>query len=43
VQSERFTGVLVPFVGGILRKTEEGFRRMNAELKARAERSPSHS
>jgi hypothetical protein len=41
VQRERFTGALVPFVGGMLRKTEEGFRRMNAELKERAERSPS--
>jgi hypothetical protein len=41
VQRERFTGALVPFVGGVLRKTEEGFRRMNAELKERAERSPS--
>jgi hypothetical protein len=37
VQRERFTGVLVPFVGGMLRKTEEGFRRMNVELKGRSE------
>jgi hypothetical protein len=37
VQRESFRGVLVPLVGGVLRKTEEGFRRMNAALKARAE------
>jgi hypothetical protein len=37
VQREAFGGVLVPLVGGVLRKTEEGFRRMNAALKARAE------
>lgn len=37
VQRERFSGVLVPFVGWALRRTEEGFRRMNAELKKRAE------
>jgi hypothetical protein len=43
VQRERFTGALVPFVGGMLRKTEDGFRLMNAELKACAERSPSRS
>jgi hypothetical protein len=36
-QSERFRGVLVPFVGGILAATEEGFRRMNQALKGRAE------
>ena len=41
VQRERFTGALVPFVGGMLRKTEEGFRRMNAALKERAERPAS--
>jgi hypothetical protein len=37
VQGERFRGVLVPFVGGILGATEEGFRRMNGALKVRAE------
>jgi len=40
VQSERFTGVLLPFVGKVLRRTEQGFRAMNAEVKARAERVP---
>ena len=37
VQRERFTGLLVPLAGGVLRKTEEGFRRMNLALKQRAE------
>jgi hypothetical protein len=37
VQRENLSGVLVPFVGGILRKTEAGFRRMNEQLKGRAE------
>jgi hypothetical protein len=34
---ERFRGVLVPFVGGVLRDTERGFTAMNAALKARVE------
>ena len=38
-QSERFTGVLVPLLAGSLdRGTLPGFERMNAALKARAER-----
>lgn len=37
VQSERFSGVLVPFTGGTLAKTEAGFEQMNAALKARVE------
>lgn len=37
VQRERFRGILVPFVGGILRATEEGFRQMSDALKERAE------
>lgn len=36
-QSERFTGLLVPLVGGVLAATERGFRTMNEELKARVE------
>jgi len=36
-QSERFSGMLVPFVGNVLRATELGFRNMNEALKARAE------
>ena len=39
VQSERFGGVLVAFVKGMLAKTEAGFEQMNAALKARVERS----
>jgi hypothetical protein len=38
VQSERFTGILIPFAGGTLAKTESGFEQMNAALKARVER-----
>jgi hypothetical protein len=37
VQRERFHGILVPFVGGMIRDTEEGFREMGEALKARAE------
>jgi hypothetical protein len=37
-QSEKFNGLLVPLLGGSLAKTNEGFRRMNAALKERAER-----
>ena len=37
LQSERFSGLLVPFVGGVLAATEQGFRAMNEELKARSE------
>ena len=37
VQRERFSGVLVPLVGGMLRKTEQGFMAMNEALKQRAE------
>ncbi|MDP9242399.1 MAG: SRPBCC domain-containing protein [Actinomycetota bacterium] len=37
VQSERFSGVLVPFTGGMLSSTEEGFEAMCAALKSRAE------
>ena len=37
IQSERFSGVLVPFLGGPLSRTERGFEQMNQALKARAE------
>lgn len=37
VHSERFTGILVPFFGGMLRKTREGFEAFNQALKVRAE------
>lgn len=36
-QSERFSGMLVPFVGSVLRATELGFKNMNDALKIRAE------
>ena len=36
-QSERFTGLLVPLLGGALAATERGFQAMNAALKQRAE------
>jgi len=34
---EVFTGILVPLLGGLLKKTEEGFQRMNEALRARCE------
>ncbi|KUG20617.1 MAG: SRPBCC domain-containing protein [Methanomicrobiaceae archaeon] len=37
IQSEIFTGLLVPFTPGLLRNTEEGFLEMNRALRARAE------
>jgi hypothetical protein len=36
-QRERFSGVLVPFTGGLLAKTRLGFEAMNRALKERAE------
>lgn len=41
VQAEKFRGVLVPFLRGVLRQTAAGFEEMNAALKARAEGQPS--
>jgi hypothetical protein len=37
---ETFSGLLAPFLGKLLRPTEEGFHQMNAALKDRAERTP---
>jgi hypothetical protein len=37
VHGERFTGILVGLVKGILAKTETGFEQMNAALKQRVE------
>lgn len=37
VQGEQFSGALVPFAGKLIRKTEAGFRAMNAALLARLE------
>ncbi len=36
-QAEKFSGLLVPFVGSILTATERGFQAMNEALKAKAE------
>lgn len=37
VQGEDFSGVLVPFLGSVIRNASEGFVAMNAALKQRAE------
>lgn len=37
IQSEKFTGLLVPFAGRLLRDTKRGFEEMNRALKQRAE------
>ena len=37
VHGERFSGLLVPLFGGMLRKTARGFEEMNRALKARCE------
>ncbi len=39
VQRESFSGILVPFLGNLLRDTQKGFEQMNGALKLRAERS----
>jgi hypothetical protein len=40
VHGERFTGILVVLVKGVLAKTELGFEQMNAALKQQVEQSP---
>ncbi len=40
VQAERFSGLLVPLLGGMLGNTARGFDVMNRALKSRAERAP---
>ena len=43
VHAENFRGILVPLLAGTLRTTtREGFERMNAALKARAESGDGH-
>jgi hypothetical protein len=37
IQAERFSGLLVPVLGGMLSNTEQGFQAMNQALKERAE------
>jgi len=39
-QSETFRGLLVPFTGTTMTRTEAGFHALNQALKERAERSP---
>jgi hypothetical protein len=39
-QSETFRGLLVPFTGQTIARTETGFRALNQALKERAERAP---
>jgi hypothetical protein len=36
-QRETFTGVLIPFMNGVLKDTDAGFRAMNAALRIRSE------
>lgn len=38
-QSESFRGVLVPFFGGLFKKTSGGFRLMNEALRDRSQRA----
>jgi hypothetical protein len=37
--AEHFSGLLVPFFGGIIDKSQNGFQQMNAALKGRAEQA----
>jgi hypothetical protein len=43
VQAEDFSGVLIPFTGGLLSRTEAGFDAMNAALHTRLESDPCES
>jgi hypothetical protein len=38
IHGEKFRGILVPFIKGMLKKTREGFELMNQELKILSER-----
>jgi hypothetical protein len=38
IHGEKFSGILVPFFKGMLKKTQEGFELMNQELKILSER-----
>jgi hypothetical protein len=40
VHGEHFSGLLIPLVGGVLKKTEEAFNNMNVALKERVEKIP---
>lgn len=39
LHGEKFTGLLIPFMGGTLKKTERGYVLMNEALKKRVEQS----
>ena len=39
LHAETFSGLLVPFFGGMLEKTRQGFEEMNRALKARVEKA----
>ncbi|MEO3977542.1 SRPBCC domain-containing protein [Streptomyces sp. CAU 1734] len=39
-QTERFSGVLVPFAGSVLNASEQGFKDLTDALKARVENAP---
>jgi hypothetical protein len=36
-QSENFTGIMIPFVGSLLKESERGFAAFNVAIKARSE------
>jgi hypothetical protein len=38
IQKERFTGILVPILGGLLKNSKQGFEMMNKALKKEAEK-----
>jgi hypothetical protein len=38
IQKEKFSGLLVPLVPGVLKNTESGFNLMNLALKSEAEK-----
>lgn len=38
IQKERFTGILVPLLGGLIENSEKGFEIMNKALKKEAEK-----
>jgi len=38
IQKEKFSGILAPLLGGMLKNTEKGFKMMNEALKKEAEK-----
>ncbi|MGZ7108608.1 MAG: SRPBCC family protein [Methanobacterium sp.] len=39
IQKERFTGIFVPILGGLLKNSKQGFEMMNKALKKEAEKT----